>query len=81
MEFQLAAFGLAAVGTLSLPILLALLLAKSRLHWLFQSLPIFALACPLIFVEAFDLTLIVFGRSIFGFDLLQYLAVAAGKKT
>ena len=59
MEFQLAAFGLAAVGTLSLPILLALLLAKSRLHWLFQSLPIFALACPLIFVEAFDLMLIV----------------------
>ena len=64
MEFQLAAFKvaafcLAAVGTLSLPVLLALILAKSRLHWLFQSLPIFAVACPLIFVGAFDLMLIV----------------------
>ena len=53
------AFVLAAVGILALPVLLALFLAKSRLHWLFQALPILAIAFSLAWIGAFDLVLIV----------------------
>ena len=57
--FGITALGLAVIGCFSLPTLLGLWLAKSRLHWVFPSLLILAIASPLMTIRAFDLMLIV----------------------
>ena len=58
---------LAIIGCCSLPALIALWLAKSRLHWLFQSLFIVAVAYPWSLVSGYDLALIIL---VAGFSLL-----------
>ena len=57
--FKLTAFGLAVLGCFSLPTLIGLWIAQSRLHWILQASIIFAIASPLMLIRAFDLMLIV----------------------
>ena len=55
--FWVAIFSLAVIGCFSLPTLFAYWISKSRLPWLFQSLLIVMVACPLALVRAYDLML------------------------
>jgi len=64
---NLVAFCFAVLGCCSLPVLVALWLSKSRLHWLIQSLLIVVLAWPLTLVRGYDLLLIVL---VTGFSVL-----------
>ena len=55
--FWVAIFSLAVIGCFSLPTLFAYWISKSRLPWLFQSLLIVMVVCPLALVRAYDLML------------------------